>query len=174
MKTRAFIAIDIPESMKDKISAPEIENARKVDGKQLHITLIFLGYVDENEIEKTKRIISSIRQKPFLVSLKGMGLFASGSHGVVFAGIEKGEKEISAIYSEIGGRLGNLESKEFIPHVTVLRLKNIKSKKEIIEKLDKMKNDAFGSFLCDEIKLKKSTLGRNGVVYEDLFVKELR
>ncbi|MCL5089925.1 MAG: RNA 2',3'-cyclic phosphodiesterase [Candidatus Marsarchaeota archaeon] len=172
MKTRAFIAIDIPESIKGKIYTPEIENA-KISGKQLHITLIFLGYVDENEIEEIKKIISSLKQKPFLVSLKGMGFFASGSHGVVFANVEKGKEEITGIYAEITDRLGSQASKEFIPHVTVLRLKNIKSKKEIIEKLARMKNDAFGSFLCNEIKLKKSTLGRDGAVYEDLFVKEL-
>ena len=179
-KTRAFIAVDIPSEIKAGIAdaSKELssEGIKAVGNEQLHITLFFLGYLDEKQLEETKKALDRIQERQFGIDLKGIGTFGNR---VVFVNITKGAEELNAVYSglfEAIAALGaRMERREFAPHLTIARLKRFTKKETGIVKalVKKYPDRDFGSFVCTSIKLKQSALSREGPAYTDLFVKEL-
>jgi 2'-5' RNA ligase len=174
---RCFIAIDIPEEIKEKIMAIEKEleekikeSAKFVERENLHITLKFLGEIEENKIPEIKEIINSISFTPFKIKLKGIGVFPNEKFiRVIWIGGES--KELEGIASYLDEKLksiGKFESEEFTIHLTIAR---VKSKINISNFLNKYQNYEFGEFEVaniNQIKLKKSTLTPKGPIYEDL------
>ena len=176
---RSFIAIDIPEEIKEKIMmvAKELEekikgNAKFVERENLHITLKFLGEIEENKVQEIKKIINSISISPFRIKLRGIGVFPNENFiRVIWIGGES--KELEKIVDHLNKELEkNLkirtEEQKFTIHLTIAR---VKSKINISDFLDKYKNYEFGEFEVsdiNQIKLKKSTLTPKGPIYEDL------
>ena len=80
---RSFIAVDIPGSVREKLDGllDKFKNNRAdvkwVKSKSIHITLKFLGNVEEAQLPKTKEIIGRVVEniKPFTVSIEGTGSF---------------------------------------------------------------------------------------------------
>ncbi len=182
-KTRAFIAIDIPQDIKSKIleALKKLDKSRikAVGPEQLHITMFFLGYVDPSQLDGVKRVLSSMDKRSFTIGLNGIGTFDQRNPHVVFVNITTGSKELKGVYASLSDDLSALrigiEEREFTPHVTVMRL-NSYSRMEISAVSALIKEYSgydFGSFLCTKIKLKQSVLTDKGPVYTDLFVKEL-
>jgi 2'-5' RNA ligase len=182
-KTRAFIAIDIPEAIKSKIT--EISKGlnsggiRMVGPEQLHITMFFLGYVDAGQLEAVKGALSKVHASSFAVDLNGIGTFDARNPRVVFVNITKGSEELRGVYASLFDDISALrirmDERGFTPHITIARLKSFTSKETGTVKAlaERYSSYDFGSFLCTSIKLKQSVLTREGPVYTDLFVKEL-
>ena len=66
-KIRTFISVNIPEEIKEKIK--EIQEklpefiGKKTESKNLHLTLKFLGEIDEEVLEKVKKRLKYIQLK---------------------------------------------------------------------------------------------------------------
>jgi 2'-5' RNA ligase len=172
---RCFIAIDIPEEIKEKIMKIEKEleekikeSAKFVERENLHITLKFLGEIEENKAQKIKEIINSIPFTPFKIKLKGVGVFPNEKFiRVIWIGGESKELEDIAKYLDEKLKSEKFKSEEFIIHLTIAR---VKSKVNISDFLKKYQGYEFGEFEVDnvsQIKLKKSILTSKGPVYED-------
>jgi len=75
---RLFIAIDFKENylkeLQDKIP-DDIANIKKVSS--YHLTLKFLGDLEEPHLEKIKAALSKIKFKPFKTNLSNLGFFPS-------------------------------------------------------------------------------------------------
>ena len=168
---RAFIAIDLPEGVKD-IS---VKVQEKIKGfavikpvKDVHITLKFLGDVDENQIQEIRKEISVIKKKKFKIHTSNIGVFPNQNFiRVVWIGFEP-KKDINDLKKEIDNNLIRFGFKrdEFIAHATIARIKSIKNKERFLgilkEKIDNIE------FEVNEFKLKKSTLTKQGPIYEDI------
>lgn len=184
-KTKAFIAVDIPQDIKSKI----VEVSKSLDSgsiklvglEQLHITLFFLGYVDAEQLEAVKRILSSVRASGFAIDLNGMGTFDARNPRVVFVNITQGAEELKALYSSLYNSISalhiKLEEREFTPHVTIARVKKFTSKETgaVTALIKSHSNYDFGSFLCTSMTLKESVPahGLQGPLYRSLYVKSL-
>lgn len=181
-KTRAFIAIDLPEDIKSRImsASKEIESdeIKTVGPEQLHITMFFLGYLDAAQLEAVKAVMSKIQMRSFTVDLRGIGTFDPRSPRVVFVNIMKGSEELKEIYASLFDGISSLhirmDEREFAPHITIARLKRFSSKETGAVKAltERYSDHEFGSFVCRSIKLKQSVLSREGASYADLLVKE--
>ena len=179
---RAFIAVDLPQEIKDGIisAAKGIKagGIKAVSADQIHITLFFLGYLDKEQIERAKDVISTLNCKKFEVSLTGVGTFDPKRPRVIFAKIDKGAEELNDIYKMMLERLSEiakLDERGFSPHVTIARLKEfdrgtVDAARDFI---DKHEEQEFGSFTCSGIRLKQSVLTKDGAIHSDLYVKEL-
>jgi 2'-5' RNA ligase len=182
-KTRAFIAVDIPEDIKSRITeiskGLDSSGIRTVGPEQLHITMFFLGYVDARQLEAVKGALSKMHARSFAVDLNGIGTFDVRNPRVVFVSITKGSEELSAMYAglfdDISALRIRMDERGFTPHITIARLKSFTGKETNAVKAltEEYSSYDFGSFLCTSIKLKQSVLTREGPVYTDLFVKEL-
>lgn len=181
-KVRAFIAVDMPTEVRDRIMsvAKDIksDSIKVVGVDQIHITLFFLGYLDSAQIDSVKGIMSGLSYRKFEVSLSGVGTFSIKRPRVIFAEIHNGAKELNDIYEMMSDRLSRtakLDERGFAPHVTIARLKRfdggtIDAAKAFIDKYDSCE---FGSFVCNEVKLKRSILTKNGALHSDMYIKEL-
>src|SRR4030042_587909 len=165
---RTFIAIDIPEAVKEYIleiqnSLPEFRG-KKTEKENLHLTLKFLGEVNKEEIKKIKERLGEIKIKQFEAEIKDIGLF---SERIIWLGI----KNCDELQKEVDEKLSGLSEKEerFMGHLTIARIKSAGDKKKFLEKIREIKIPEI-KFLVKSFCLKKSKLSRNGPVYEDIEV----
>jgi len=172
---RTFVAIEIPAEVKKAVSETiaDIKKANLIEGnfvkgEQLHITLKFLGEVQEKDIEKVSSVLKEISKttKKFPVELRGLGHF---NEKILWIGSPE-NKEIVNLANEIDEKLSKLgfakETRPFAIHLTLCRIKNLKNSKRFTEFIAKYKDKSFGKFVVNEIKLMKSTLTEEGPIYE--------
>ena len=182
-KYRAFVAVEIgrmPELLKFVKALRELDSDLKfVKLDKLHITLKFLGDIDEDlipEIEDfMKKSVSG--KEPFEMTLKGTGAFPNLNRiSVVWAGIEGAEPLID-IAEKLDTGLTFMgfrkERREFSPHVTVARVGNTLDTIGLPDTIARFEKTEFGSINVDKIILKKSELTPDGPIYSDLVVVEL-
>lgn len=179
---RAFIAIEIPDKIKEeilKVSQEFSSTSTLVKKDVIHITLHFLGDIDEHGADIAQTTLEELEQKKFAVHIKGLGSFPD-SHGmprIVFANITEGEYELRDIYNTVSQKLKRAKLKfeeedDYAPHITIARIK--KPEKQTIESLIAKHTDVnFGSFIVESVMLKQSVLTPEGPVYSDIYKRKL-
>jgi 2'-5' RNA ligase len=171
---RLFIAIELEElSGYFKQLQEKIPNVKATFPKRFHLTLKFLGEVEEGNIAKIKEALSKIKFSPFKMKLSGTGVFPNERFiRVVWAGMEDG-KAIEELQQKIEDALAGMFKKDnrFHPHITLARVKFIEEDKKdgfikAIKSIEVEQKEAE----VKNFKLVKSTLTGEGPVYEDLEV----
>jgi 2'-5' RNA ligase len=180
MATRAFIAVDLPMGAEDSLR-PAMEElsrlgVRPVGRDNMHITLLFLGNVQEQEMPKIIKAMEQIKTKSFLCRITGMGTLPEGRPRVIFCRIEEGASELEAINRELASRIREsgikLEDRRLLPHLTIARCTPQTDFAQLREFIGKEKGPGL-EFQCSEIKLKSSLLSSTGAVHKDIFVRSL-
>jgi 2'-5' RNA ligase len=131
-RARLFIALDLPDAQREGIVAWGREELRDpalrvVAPESLHITLAFLGYLPEKEIEPLAEIVRGLETaapsieiggpvaKPSLRRARLFALPATSSGAVIL------QSELEEAL--VAKRLYKPEERPFWPHVTVARVK---------------------------------------------------
>ena len=177
MKIRTFIAIDIPEDIKNKIFEVERKlmqtgaNAKWENKEKFHITLKFLGDVEENMIDKIHKTLENALSEfnQFEVQYEGVGCFPGLSKPrVIWVGCKDETGKLNSLRNIVEDEMVKLgfkpEDKEFNAHVTLGRVK----KGGALENLIKMlKNINFPPVKgkVTEVLVMKSDLKPTGSVY---------
>ncbi len=181
---RAFIAIEVSDEVRDNLLKAQERIGNKaakikfVERENFHVTLKFLGEIDEATAEEVKESLAEIakKHKKHRVRVKGVGVFPNPSYvRVIWAGIENDEgiKAIAADVEREMRRLGFKREKDFVAHITIGRVKFVKDKAELAMALKELANEDFGEFEVNAIELKKSTLTPKGPIYETVARFEL-
>ena len=174
---RLFIAIKIPEDIKEYISElqKQIDTANNkislVNKDNIHLTLKFLGEVQPNDIETIKESLNNVKFKSFSVHLNDVYVFPNENYiRVIWIGLEP-EENILELQKNIDESLKSLfrKEKDFKPHLTLARVKYIEDKNNFINKLKNIKIENKKIDISN-FRLVKSTLTPEGPVYEDLEV----
>jgi 2'-5' RNA ligase len=179
---RVFVAVDINDE-KIKHYAMKIQDLIRSSGikatypnpDQLHITLKFIGEVDESIIPRIIESLSKIEHPPLTLSFNGVGGFPSLNRPrVIFVDVEEDEG-IEKLYWKVERSLsflGRREERRFHPHLTVAR---IKSTRRWNEKLSgALKSLSFSQKIkVDNFMLKKSVLKPYGPEYSNIHVFRL-
>ena len=172
---RCFISIDLPKEVQEELSRVEEELKKEnaqlilVNPKNIHLTIKFLGEIDDSQIKKVKEALSKLQFSKFKAKLSSLGVFPSlSSIRVIWADAEpkKNFKEIHDTVDKILFLEGFKTDEKWENHATLARVKWIKDKKAFSEKLQKIKLKPI-EFVVKDIKLKKSTLTPK-VIYEDI------
>lgn len=175
---RCFIAIDVETGEIEKLlnELSKIKAGIKVVEKEnLHITLKFLGEVEENLVDRIHAELKEIENfESFEAELRGVDAFPNRNYmRVIFVKAE--HERIYKIHNIVDEKLvkfGFAKDKRFKSHVTLCRVKSSINKKALADFIKKHESKSFGRFKCDRIRIKKSTLTRQGAIYETL--KEIR
>ncbi|GAB6101062.1 RNA 2',3'-cyclic phosphodiesterase [Thermococcus atlanticus] len=182
---RAFIAIEINDAVRDNLLRAQERIGNKaarikfVERENFHVTLKFLGEIDEALAEDVKKALAEIarKHKKHRVRVKGIGVFPNPNYvRVIWAGIENDEG-IKAIAKDVERemrRLGFKKDKDFVAHITIGRVKFVRDKVELAMALKDLADEDFGEFDVEAIELKKSTLTPKGPIYETVARFELR
>ena len=170
---RSFIAIEIPYNKNMEDLQHSIEGRVKlVERENIHITLKFLGEIDESMVEKIREIVENCKVEKFKIRLKGIGFFPNERYiRVIWIGIENYEpivKMAKCIDAKLS-RMGFKKERDYVPHLTVARAKG----RVRIKGMENFLNMEFGEVEINEVKIKKSTLTPKGPIYEDIATIQL-
>lgn len=172
---RCFVAVDMPESLREGIGRIEEElrlpGIRLVKPEQAHVTLKFLGDVGEDQIEDISSALRKVEVESFACRARGMGAFPGRTIRVIWLGLQGDFGELHQKVEDALNQLGfDREGRKFSPHVTLGRVSkpNAETTSRISSKIAQLAEIDLGSFSIDSFLLKKSTLLRGGPLYEDL------
>ncbi len=142
--------------------------------EKLHVTLKFLGSVDDSNVPEITSVISCIvrNYSPFETEIAGYGGFPDMRYTrILYIGLSE-NPELSSLQGRIDEALEPLgfprETRSFIPHVTIGRIKGRLRIHEPFPIPEKCK------FAIDEIAVVKSETRRDGSVYTPLHIFRLR
>ena len=169
MKIRTFISINLPEDVRKEIkkiqdSLPEFEG-KKTELENLHLTLKFLGEIDEEMLEKVKEGLGEVKMERFEGEIDKIGFFSPKFIRIIWLHL----KNCNELQKKIDDALEGLFETEqrFMSHLTIARIKNIKNKQKFLGQLSRIKIEKR-KFVVDKFYLLKSTLTAKGPVYSIL------
>ncbi len=168
---RLFIALEVSEYISGRLRAVQDEikviDAKLTFPKQFHLTLKFLGDVDDDKIGMIKERLDSIKFKPFKLRISEIDVFPDKDHiKVIWAGVKNSSK-VYQLHKQVDDFLKDMfeKDKRFHPHITLARVKFVRNKarlKKIIEETNIEEMD----FEVKRINLISSSLTPQGPIYE--------
>lgn len=183
MAYRVFIAVNLPEDIKEQLLTYQKRlkdlPARWVKKDNLHITLIFLGYLKDEQVPEVCKITKEVAQRttPFLIKLKEICygppkkmpprmVWVSGEKSQELANLKDNlEKELLST-----SNLNNLktEVRAFSPHITLGRIRQWEWQKIEPEERPEIEKELSLTFEVQSVEVMESHLKRKGAEYTTL------
>jgi len=174
---RLFIAVDIPAEVRDSIEniKPDfrlLKGLRFVEKDNIHITLKFLGEVEEELIPDMILALESVKFKPFKLSISKLGVFPNENNMRVLWVDAEPIGPLSELKKKIDAALpGARDNHLFKNHITIARIttgapEDMKKINELVMNKEIEKKE----FFVRKFILYSSTLTPEGPVYEVLKV----
>ncbi len=125
---RLFIALEVPLHITRSLTLLKggMANARWIDPENHHITLRFIGDVENHMADEIATALDRIKCAPFEISLSGVGEFGSKKPHSLYAGVRPGSdlNRLAADLERLCQRIGlPAEPRKFMPHITIARLR---------------------------------------------------
>jgi len=188
---RAFIAIDLPDELKETLQQVSHTFQQHLSGLpvrwvpsiNMHLSLKFLGDVSETNVETINEIIRTAANSyhAFEISIGGVGVFPNMHRPrVIWVGVEAPEEMISLqrrIETETTRMGYPSEDREYAPHLTLGRVSrnaNAAEIKAVSKKLLNEKLGFLGAARVNQIHLFRSQLQPGGPKYTKLFSAALQ
>jgi 2'-5' RNA ligase len=167
---RLFIAIEIPDDLKKTIGnlRVDIPGARWVPASQIHLTLAFLGEVEESAVDLLSGELARIQSPPFTLCFSGTGCFPERRRPrVLWIGLEP-EPRLQALAAKVRATVIACgipqEERAFSPHITLARLK-LPNSRDVAAFLGQERTNGFPSIPVREFTLFQSKLTQQGAVH---------
>jgi 2'-5' RNA ligase len=187
---RTFIAIELPEPVKlglrklqNSLKSSESGFAKWVNPDGIHITLKFMGNMD---IKNINTITSAIREAckeitPFQIQLQELGAFPSLKRvQIVWVGLTGDLPLLLKLQKNIDNKLSGIgypkEEREFVPHITLARMRDnvtITERQNLGDVISRTTIEAGMNIDVMSISLMRSELTRSGAIYTRLSSIEL-
>lgn len=178
---RLFTGIPIPLDIREDIAAfiadapVPMEGVKWVEKNNFHITLKFFGEVGGDIVPSIIKglLESAAGKEPFLVSLSSVGAFPSLKYPRVYwIGVEKGNEMVKILHDDIQREMQRLgfaaEGRRFHPHCTIGRVRKFAKGIQFAPG-----KSSFGEFVAENFCLYKSTILKNGPIYDIIETIEL-
>lgn len=175
---RAFVSIQLSPIVQKAIEEaqarlrPEASGARWLPVQNCHLTLAFLGDMDEQAETRAVGALSNIGADfdPFEIALQGAGQFPPrGPFAVLWLGVGRGEAALKALAAEVRERLKGAEvgfdKKPFAPHITIARAQ--RGRKAFFQSPGRFAELEAGSQRVEAVSLMQSVLDPKGAVYTE-------
>ena len=169
---RTFLSLDLPENVKEEIvkiqdiiKKEDLFHGKYTEKENLHLTLKFLGEIDEETVVKVKETLEKVKVNSFEASITQVGVFSPEQVRIVWLKLD----DADALQKEIDNTLRDLFPPEqrFMGHITIARVKKVFDKEKLIETLKKINLEKIQKqkIKFDEFFLKKSILTTQGSLY---------
>ncbi|MFT4261694.1 MAG: RNA 2',3'-cyclic phosphodiesterase [Candidatus Woesearchaeota archaeon] len=159
-----FIAVDLPDKIKKKISLTQqkisnIKGLNPINTNNLHLTLVFIGEEDSNQIiNKLKEIeIPSLN-----INIEGFGFFPDATNPKVLWLRVINNTTLITLQRTISKALN--KEKDYNPYITLGRIKDI-TKDEFNQIVDVLREFNPQSFETNNIYLYNSIKTNIGTIY---------
>ena len=185
---RLFVAIDIEPHVRIRLKQIQNRLGQELDlsGKnvkwippdQVHLTLKFLGQVDDSSLTQVCDIVKRTASEfdRFDFEVKGLGVFGRPAR-VVWAGISNcpGMMALQAsLEDEFIRHDWPTENRPFAGHLTVCRVKHVSAGRKLAEAVRSYEDESFGLVHAKEVVLYQSQLTSAGPVYSAVCRAALR
>ncbi|MEO8498974.1 MAG: RNA 2',3'-cyclic phosphodiesterase [Planctomycetota bacterium] len=181
-RIRTFIAVETSPAVHRRVA--DLQNklreseakANWTDLDKIHITLQFLGDVDETEIPEVCNRVAKAAEpfEPFLAEFSKAGAFPSlEKPRTVWVGVEAGREELVDLQNAIQESLVEMrfprERRTYRPHLTIARVRGVGPHQTRLAELLAHYRD-FKADSCDvsEVLIMASYLDRAGSTYQVL------
>jgi len=168
---RLFVGIELPPQLRLRLSllCTGIKGARWVDPGNMHLTLRFIGEVDEGVASDIDAALARIRAPRFEVTLAGIGHFGGDAPRLLWAGVEsnaalfhlRGKIEAALMRAGLAP-----ETRRYSPHVTLARLKQVATP-DVQEFVQANALFRAAPFPVERFTLIASYPTKSGAIYED-------
>jgi 2'-5' RNA ligase len=130
---RLFTGVEIPKSIAQSLSMLRggLPGARWVDPDNYHLTLRYIGDIDDALGREIALMLGQVRRSPFELRFEGVSSFGGRRPRAVFAAIAPTPAliELQAEHDRLLQRLGlEPEGRKYTPHVTLARLRDSSSR----------------------------------------------
>jgi len=175
MRHRIFIAINLPENIKKKLSDCQSKwlelPCRWVKKENLHITLVFLGYLSDEELLEILKITKEVasRNQPFSINLNKI-FYGPPKQPPRMVWVE-GEKseELGKLQQDLENSLRGTpkqkENRPYAPHITLGRLNQWEFRQIDPEERPEVNEEISLNFEVKSIEVMESELKRGGPEY---------
>jgi RNA 2',3'-cyclic 3'-phosphodiesterase len=174
---RSFLALEIPQdivaylgSVADRL-AKRTEGVKWVRNEGIHITVKFLGEIEEAMAERVRDVLAPVgrRYAPIQARLGQLGAFPSSkSARVIVVKLKEGIESTQAIFADVEEGLERIhverEKRELVPHITLGRRRIPKP----FPNGDPMPIEEK-AFVIENLVLVKSTLTPGGAIYTPIW-----
>jgi 2'-5' RNA ligase len=176
---RAFIAVDLPESV--KLNLADIQAALKkcdapirwVNPHGIHLTLKFLGSISYSTLETLRPLLAEVTHKatPFSISFAQAGVFPHPRNPrVIWLGIDEGAEELIHLQQRIEKKLFrklkiSQEKRAFHPHLTFGRFKKKAPVEPLLATLNEQRSLLPNRLQVKAVVLFESILRPSGAEY---------
>lgn len=188
---RSFLAVLLPDELRRRVAAAAADLRQRcprvawVRAENLHLTLRFLGSVDEGTLGRARDALAAVAETtaPFTVTLAGLGGFPRGrAPRVVWVGVATGAEALAALHARLEGALAERrippEGRPFHGHVTLGRARDPRGAPELAGSLaarsEQFEEVPFGEVVVEAVHLMRSDLDPGGARYSVLARGELR
>ena len=166
---RCFIGIDLPivavkEIQKIQKKLEPNFTGRLTLSENLHLTLKFLGEIEEDAINDVKKRLSSITHPPFELTLKGAGVFSQKFIKIIW--VKVSQVPLQPLVDNCLKEIFELENR-FMGHITIARVKSLTDKNSFIQLINTAEINEV-SFMAKYFYLKESILTPDGPIYKDI------
>jgi 2'-5' RNA ligase len=129
---RLFTGIEIPPGIAQMLDMLRggLPGARWIDRENYHITLRFLGDIDDRAAQEAANMLDRVERAPFDLHLEGLASFGGRKPRAVVASVapEPALLDLQAEQERLMRRIGlDPEARKFTPHVTLARLRGSSS-----------------------------------------------
>jgi 2'-5' RNA ligase len=169
---RLFVGLELPPLIRERLLGQMggIPGARWQTDDQLHLTLRFIGNVEEHLANDIDLALQGVDFTPFTLGLDGTGLFGTlKKPRLVWAGVSPTaplvalERKLEAALVRVGLPA---ETRKYSPHITLARLDRNANR---IDRFLEASGDLTSQhWPVDHFTLFRSHLGHNGAHYEVL------
>jgi len=130
---RLFTGVEIPTDVAFELDLMKggIWGARWIDRESYHITLRFIGDIDDGLAREIAAELDAVSAKPFTLRLKGIEAFGGNKPHSLYASVAESPelRRLQSTHERICQMLGMPpEQRKFTPHVTLARLRDASSR----------------------------------------------
>jgi 2'-5' RNA ligase len=130
---RLFTGVEIPADIGQALSMLRggLPGARWIDPENYHLTLRFIGDVDDMVAHEVASLLGRVKRAPFDLHLEGLNSFGGRKPRAVVANVTPAPQliEAQAEQERLMQRIGlDPEGRKFTPHVTLARLRDASSR----------------------------------------------
>ncbi|MCK4838982.1 MAG: RNA 2',3'-cyclic phosphodiesterase [Desulfobulbaceae bacterium] len=168
---RLFVAIDLPPAHRDRIQSicTGLAGARWTPAEQIHLTLRFIGEVDNSLFRQITAALAEISSEPLTLQINGLGYFpARRPPRVLWVGLENnaGLLQLRNRIETALVRIGlEPEGRKFAPHITIGRFKK-PSLHRVMDFMATNKLFKLPPFPVKEFHLYTSKLTSTGAIHQ--------
>jgi len=164
---RTFIAIPVPKEIQQLLRAlqKQLPEARMSLPKEFHLTLTFLGDIDEQKVAQIKKTLKDVPFQPFELCLDDLCVFTPHYLRVIWVGVSP-TTNIDALKQHIDKTIERTD-KDYTPHLTIARIKSVTNKQAYLEALGKIRVKPH-CFRVDHFELIQSLPTQEGATYRTL------